>query len=141
MSAPDHAPHSSSKILLALTGASTHVHDDDVAGLEHRHELLFDIGTKALAIDRSVKDARCRQPVAAQCADKGQRAPVAIRGEAAQALAARSPASERRHVGLDPSFIDKDQAARVEVGLQGPPTPPAAGNVCTGLLKGEQRFF
>ncbi|MER9896428.1 hypothetical protein NKJ40_31110 [Mesorhizobium sp. M0119] len=28
MSAPDHAPHSSYKILLALTGASTQVHDD-----------------------------------------------------------------------------------------------------------------
>jgi hypothetical protein len=66
---------------------------------------------------------------------------VSVRGETAQALAARPPAVEGRHVGLDPGFIDKDQAARVEVGLEGPPALSLAGNVGTGLLKGEQCFF
>jgi hypothetical protein len=66
---------------------------------------------------------------------------VSVRGETAQALAARSPAVEGRHVGLDPGFIDKDQAARVEVGLEGPPALSPAGNIGTGLLKGEQCFF
>ena len=45
----------------------------------------LDIGAEALAIDRPVEHARCRQPVAAQRAEEGQRAPVAVRGVAAQA--------------------------------------------------------
>ncbi len=50
------------------------VHDDDVTGLEYRHELLLDIGAEALAVDRSVEHTRRRQSVAAQRAEEGQRA-------------------------------------------------------------------
>lgn len=32
------------------------VHDDDVAWLEHRDQLLLDIGAKTLAVNRSVED-------------------------------------------------------------------------------------
>lgn len=39
------------------------VHDDDVAGLERRHEELLDIGFEAFAVDRSIKDARGVDPV------------------------------------------------------------------------------
>ena len=117
------------------------VHDDDVAGLQTGDELLLDIGAEALAVDRPVEDTRSGKPVAAQGAEEGQRAPVAMRGEAAQALASRSPAAQRRHVGLDPGLVDEDQPPRVEAGLPGSPTLPPAGNVGAGLLKGEQRFF
>jgi hypothetical protein len=34
------------------------VHDDDVAGLEDRNELLLDIGAEAFAVDRTVEDTR-----------------------------------------------------------------------------------
>jgi hypothetical protein len=51
------------KILLAPTGASTHVHDDDVAGPERRHEELLDIGFEAFAVDRPIQDARGIDPV------------------------------------------------------------------------------
>src|SRR3546814_14572684 len=81
-----------------LVGAEI-VHDDDVAGFEHGHELLLDIGPEALAVDRPVEDARRRQPIAAQRAEEGQRAPVAMRGEAAQALAAGR--LEERRVGKE----------------------------------------
>ena len=117
------------------------VHDDDVAGLEHRHELLLDIGAEALTVDRPIEDARRRQPVVAQSAEESQRAPVAMRGEAAQALASRPPAVERCHVGLDPGLVDEDQPPRVETGLNRPPSLPPTGDVGAGLLKGEQRFF
>jgi hypothetical protein len=66
---------------------------------------------------------------------------MSMRSESPQTLASRSPTAQRRHVGLDPSFVDKDQAVRVEVGLEGPPALSPAGNIGTGLLKGEQRFF
>ena len=94
-----------------------------------------------MAVDRTVEDARSGKPVAAQGAEEGQRAPVAMRGEAAQALASRSPAASRSHVGLDPGLVDEDQPPRVEAGLPGSPTLPSAGNVGAGLLKGEQRFM
>ena len=104
-------------------------------------ELLLDIGAEALAVDRPVEDARRGKPVAAQRAEEGQRAPVAMRGEAAQALASRPPAAQRSHVGLDPGLVDEDQPPRIEAGLPGSPALPPAGNVGAGLLKGEQRFF
>lgn len=117
------------------------IHDDDVAGLEYRHKQLLDIGAEALAVDRPVEDARRRQLVAAQSAEEGQRPPVSVRGEATQALAARSPAAQRGHVGLDPCFVDKDQAVWIEIGLERPPSLATPSYVGTGLFKGEQRFF
>ena len=117
------------------------VHDDDVAGPEHGHEKLLDIGAEALAVDRAVEDARCRQPVAAQGAEEGQRAPVAVWSKAAQPLAFWSPAAQRGHVGLDPGLIDEDQTPRVETGLPRAPSLPPTGDVGAYLLKSEQRFF
>jgi hypothetical protein len=117
------------------------VHDDDVAWLQDWHELLFDISAETPAIDRSIKYAWCGEPVAAQRPKEGQRAPVAVRCEAAQALALRAPASQRGHVGLDPCLVDKDQSARIEPALPGTPALAPAGDIGAGLLKGEQRFF
>jgi hypothetical protein len=61
--------------------------------------------------------------------------------KATQAFALRSPAIEWGHVGLDPGFIDKDQSLGIETRLKAVPALPAANDVGTGLLKGEQRFF
>ena len=90
-----------------LVGAEI-VHDDDVTGLQHRHELLLDIGAEALTVDRPIEDARRGEPVAAQRPKEGQRAPVAMRGDAAQPRALRPPAPQRRHIGLDPGLVDED---------------------------------
>ncbi len=38
------------------------VGNDEVAGLQGRHQDLVDVGAKALAIDRAVEDPRCGQP-------------------------------------------------------------------------------
>jgi hypothetical protein len=116
-------------------------HDDDIAGLKHRHELLLDPGSEALAIDRPVEDARRGQAIAAQGADKGQGAPVAMRSKAAQRFAFLPPSAQRRHVGLDPCFIDEDQPSGIEAPLKGSPSLSPASNVGAGLLKGEQSFF
>lgn len=134
-SGPDHVPDRSRLVRSKI------IHDDDIAGLEHRHEQLFDIGVEASAVDRTVEDARCSQPVAAQRAEEGQRLPVAMRREAEQTLASRSPAAQRGHVGLDPGLVDEDQPPRVETGLPRSPPLPTACDVGASLLKGEQRFF
>lgn len=67
------------------------IHDDDVAGSENWNELLFDICSEALAVDRPVEDARGDEAVAAQSAEKGQRLPMAVRGKTPHPLALRSP--------------------------------------------------
>ena len=116
------------------------IHDHDVAGLQHGDELLLDISTEALAVNWSVEDARCSEPIAAQRAEEGQRAPVAVRSQAAQPLALRPPTSQWSHVGLDPGLVDEDHALRIKTGLPGPPSLAPAGNIGACLLKGEQRF-
>lgn len=125
---------------LALMAAQI-VHDDDVVGLKHGHELLFDPCPEALTINWSVKDARRSQAIAAQSADEGQGPPMAMWGEAAQALALVAPSAQWCHVGLDPCFIDEDQPLGIEMRLEGSPSLAPAGNVGAALLKGEQRFF
>ena len=117
------------------------VHHDDVAGFECRHEKLLDIGSEAFAVDRAVEDTRCGEPITAQRAEEGERAPVAVRGKAPEAFAPRPPAPKRRHVGLDPGFVDKDQPLRIETGLKGSPALAPPRYIGAGLLKGEQRFF
>ena len=117
------------------------VHDDDVAWLENRNELLFDIGAEALAIDRAVEDARGGEPITAQRAEEGHRAPVAVWCKAPQPGALRSPSAQRGHAGRDPSLIEEDQAAGIETGLPGLPASPPAGDVRAGLFNGEQCFF
>ena len=93
------------------------VQDDDVAGFENWHELLRDVGAEALTVDWPVEDARGGELITAQCAEEGQCAPVTVRCEGPQALALWSPPAQRRHIGLDPGLVDKDQPARIEAGL------------------------
>lgn len=52
------------------------VEDDDMAGLQRRRELGFDIEIEHLAVHRPVDDPRCVQPVMAQGADEGLAAPM-----------------------------------------------------------------
>src|SRR3546814_14897181 len=80
------------------------VHDDDIARLEAGDQLLANIGQEAFAVDRTVEDARRGEPIAAQGAQEGHGAPVAVRGEAANPLASWPPAaqrSEERRVGTE----------------------------------------
>ena len=117
------------------------VHDDNVPGLEDRQELLLDVGAEAFAVDRSVEHARGCEPVAAQCAEEGQRPPAALGREAAQAFAFRPPAAQWGHVGLDPGLIDEDQPPRIKPALPGSPAAAPARHVGASLLNGEQCFF
>ena len=123
-----------------LVGAEV-IHDHDVAGPEDRYELLFDPGPEADAVDGPVKDARSGKPIIAQGSEEGQGAPMAVRGKSSQTQALLSPSPQRGHVGFDPGFVDKNQPFRVDPSLPNAPALPAARNVGTGLLKGEQRFF
>ncbi len=104
----DRAPHGCGLVAAEI------VHDDDVARFKDRRELLLDIGAETFAVDWPVEDAGSGEPIMPQRAEKGQRSPMALWGEPAQALALRSPTAQRRHVGFDPGFVDKDQPPGIE---------------------------
>lgn len=110
-------------------------------GLEGGNQLLFDVGAKAYAVDRTVEDTGRCQPVASQGTEECQGAPVAVRRKCPQTLSLWSPASDRRHVGLDPGFVDEDETFRIEMLLQALPPLSPAGDVGASLFKGQQRFF
>ena len=113
----------------------------DVALLKNRDELLFDVGVQAFAIDRAIEDARGRELVAAQGAEEGKRAPVAIRYEAPQAGALRSPSAHRSHADFDPGFIDEDQAARIEARPAMIASAAVGGRRRSGLAQGRTAFL
>jgi len=117
------------------------VHDDDVAGRERRHEELLDIGGKAHAVDRTVKHAWGIDPVMAQRGKEGERPPFTEWGMGNQLLPARRPATDRGHVRLRPSLIDKDETPGVKPSLIFLPLLASSRNRWPGLLLGEQAFF
>ena len=117
------------------------VHDDDIAGAERGHQLLADIGEEALAIDRPIEDTGRGEAVAAQGGEERHGAPMTVRCETTQALPLRPPASEWRHVGLDPGFVNEHEAVGVEPALPGLPALAPAGDVPSPLFKSEQCFF
>ena len=74
---------------IALMAAKV-IHDDDVAGAEGGDQELFDVSAETGAVDRPVNDAGSGDPVTAQCRQKGQCPPAAVRQLGDQAGAARS---------------------------------------------------
>ncbi len=69
---------------------------DDVAGLQGRHQDLFDGGAEALAIDRAVEDPRCGQPRDPQRGEKRAGLPAPAGGVVVDARAPRGARPYRR---------------------------------------------
>jgi hypothetical protein len=113
----------------------------DITGPERRQQECPDISKEPGAVDRSVKNARGLDPVAAERGEECQRAPVSMRSLADQPLAARAPASQRRHVGRGPGLVNENQPARVYPPLMGLPSGPAPGQIGPVLLSGDGGFF
>lgn len=117
------------------------VEDDDVARLERGNEELFDIGAEALAVDRAVEQTRRFDTVVAQSGQESRSLPVAVRNLVDQTLAAWGPASQARHVGLDPGFVDEHQTDGIDTALVGAPTGAMPAYVRTILLAGDEGLF
>jgi len=113
------------------------VHDDNVAGLERRHEELLDIGFEAFAVDWSIKDARCVDAVVPQGGQECECLPMPVRRLPTQALSPQSPAMGADHVGLGPGLIDEDETGRINLSLMSFPACPSARDVGPVLLGGQ----
>ena len=125
---------------LALVAAEI-IHDDDVARRECRYQHLLDIDAEAFAIDGTVDHPGRVDPVVAQGRQKGCGAPMAEGGVADQALTARAPAPQWRHVGFDPGFINENEPGWVDVRLIFQPPLPPAHDIGAALFVGNQCLF
>jgi hypothetical protein len=117
------------------------VEDDNVVWLECRDQNLGDVEAEQFAVDWTIDDPRCIDAIMTQRGQKGHGLPMAIRDQRSQPLAAWPPAPERRHVGLDPSLIDEDQAFAIDPALISLPACPLACDVRPGLLRRDDGFF
>ena len=117
------------------------VDDDDATRRQGRHQELLDVGAEQRAIDRAVDHTRCPERTAPQGGQERQRLPAAIGRKAFEPLTFRPPAADRCHVGLDPGFVDKDEARGIEMrhGLTPSLAPPH--DIGPVLLSRQQRFF
>ena len=129
------------KIFLATLGASTHVHDDDIAGVQRRNQFLFDGSGELLSVDRSVEDTGRGQAIVAQGGDEGRRLPMTEWRVADQSLADLTRAVARRHGRGRPGFVDEDELPRVEGRLRLTPCGARGGDVRTLLLGRAKRFL
>lgn len=117
------------------------VHDDNVAMLQRRHELLLNVGEKDRSVDRPIHDERGGQGSTAKRGQKSRRFPVTVRNMGNQASAFRRTPSEPRHVRFRPGFVDENQMLWVQIQLLGSPFFPLLGDVGTVLFRGDQDFF
>ena len=89
------------------------VGNDDVAGLQGRHQDLFDVGAEALAIDRAVEDPRCGQPRDPQRGEKRAGLPAPAGGVVVDARAARCPAVPPKQMGGEAGFVQTHEVGDI----------------------------
>jgi hypothetical protein len=129
------------------------VHDHDVARCEGGHEELLDPFNKAGPVDRLIKDARCIDPVTAECCDEGSWCANGHRAPWRAAAGLGCPAPQGCHIGpfdascgvaqdmLGPRLVDEDEMPRIKsplilAPLRAPPCNPGAQ-----LFGGKNAFF
>ena len=117
------------------------VHDHDVARSERRGQSPLDIGANTFAVDGTVEDARCGDPVMTQRREEGARLPVAMGYGGHQALPAPGPAMAPGHGRRGPGFVDKHQALGAPCRLPLAPRGPRPGDVRAVLLGGVPGLF
>jgi hypothetical protein len=117
------------------------VEDHDVARLQRRREELIDIGAEALAVDRSIEQARRVDAVVAQGSEESRGLPLALRDLVDKALSLRRPAAKPCHIGLRPGLIDEDEAPGVDEPLIGAPARSMTAYVPAVALARDERLF
>jgi hypothetical protein len=132
---PDGGSHGASLVTAEI------VENDNVVWLECRDQDLGDVEAEQFTVDRAIDDKGRIDAIMTQRGEKGHGLPMPIRDQRSQSLAARSPAPEWRHVGLDPGLVDEDQALAIDPALVSLPARSLARDVRPGLLRRNDGFF
>ena len=117
------------------------VGDDDVAGLQGRHQDLFDVGAEALAIDRAVEDPRCGQPRDPQRGEQRAGLPAPAGGVVVDARAARCPTVPPKQSVGDAGFVQKHEVGDVPGRRRRVPRDPRGRDVRPIVFGRADRFF
>jgi len=117
------------------------VEDDDVAGLQRRHQDLLDVGQEARIVDGAIEDSGRAQAVRPQPYDDRVRLPVPTRRVIVEACAPKTPTVAAKQVRRDATFIEKDVLPCVAQRQPVSPTAAFSGDVGAPLLVGVHRFF
>ena len=80
-------------------------------------------------------------PVAAERREEGHRAPMTIGHFGMKPLTDRRPATQWRHVGLGPSFVDEDEPSRIKPALILLPLLASPRDHRPELFGGQNAFF
>lgn len=121
--------------------APIHIHEDDVALLQCRHENLLNIGEERRAIHRTVDHVGRGDAVDAQGGDERQRFPMPVRHFRDEPFADRCAPVEPRHLRGDRGFIEEQQTIRLELRLLGSQVRPRRSDIRPVLFGGVQDFF
>ena len=89
------------------------VQNDHSSGFQLRRKLGLDIGLEGKPVHCARDHPRRNQRILGQPRDEGLRAPFSKGRRAKEPLAFRAPSVQPGEVGLDGSFINKDQSARL----------------------------
>ena len=117
------------------------VGNDDVAGLQGRHQDLVDVGAEALAIDRAVEDPRCGQPRDPQRGEKRAGLPAPAGGVVVDARAARCPAVPPKQIGGDAGFVQKHEVGDIPGRRRRVPRDPRGRDVRPIVFGRADLFF
>ena len=117
------------------------VRDHDVAGLQGRHEDLFDVGEETGPVHRAIEDPRGGEPGHPQGGDEGAALPPALGGVIGDPLAARAAPIPPEEIGGHPALIKKDEAGRVEGRGRRRPLRAGGRDVGAIVFGGADRFF
>ena len=116
------------------------VGDDDVAGVQGRHQDLVDVGAEALAIDRAVENPRCGQPRDPRHAARNVL--VCQRPQGAwTARATRCPAVPPKQIGGDAGFVQPHEVGDIPGRRRRVPRDPRGRDVRPIVLGRAARFF
>jgi hypothetical protein len=117
------------------------IHDDDVAWSQRRDEDLVDVLAEGLAIDRALDKPRRLDAIMPKGSEEGHGGPASMWHLRREALTARAPATQRRHIGLGPGLVDEDEAGGIDPILVGLPLLASPRHIGTVALAGDQRLF
>jgi hypothetical protein len=125
-------PDSASRRLAFV--AAEIVEDHDIAFGEGGSQYLLDVEGEEFPVDGAIDDPRGIDTIDPQGRNEGERLPVTVGNAGREALSPRSPAAQRRHIGLDPGLIEEGEAFRVDAMLMCLPALPLARDVWPILL-------
>jgi hypothetical protein len=120
------------------------VQDDEVAGLEGRGQLGFDVSLEDAPIHRRIDDEWRGERATAQAGDEGLRLPMAERDLGKKPLAFGATAAQAGHLGGGSGLVEEDQPMRLKPHLRLANADPFLArlfDVGPIVLAGSQSFF